>query len=200
MSARTYVIAGAASVLLAAGSVAAFAATGHGGTGSGAAAPGVVASSCTVPDLPGQRLQVVLGDMGGGSMMGGRGPMMGGGPWGGGPWGGGRMVLAASPRTVSAGEVSFVAVDRGTLTHELVVLPLAAGATVGTRAVGSDGTVDEAGSLGEASTGCGAGAGNGIGPGQVGWVTLDLRPGRYELVCNLPGHYAAGMYAELDVR
>jgi uncharacterized cupredoxin-like copper-binding protein len=32
------------------------------------------------------------------------------------------------------------------------------------------------------------------------WVTLTLRLGRYELVCNLPGHYAIGMHAELDVR
>jgi uncharacterized cupredoxin-like copper-binding protein len=30
-------------------------------------------------------------------------------------------------------------------------------------------------------------------------VTLTLGPGSYELVCNLPGHYAAGMHAELDV-
>ena len=27
----------------------------------------------------------------------------------------------------------------------------------------------------------------------------DPRPGRYELVCNYPGHYRAGMYAELGV-
>jgi len=30
-------------------------------------------------------------------------------------------------------------------------------------------------------------------------VTMVLKPGRYEVLCNLPGHYAAGMYAELDV-
>ncbi len=39
--------------------------------------------------------------------------------------------------------------------------------------------------------------GDGIAVGAAGWVTLE--PGRYELVCNLPGHYAAGMYNELDV-
>ncbi|WP_253033861.1 sulfocyanin-like copper-binding protein [Arthrobacter sp. H16F315] len=26
-----------------------------------------------------------------------------------------------------------------------------------------------------------------------------MPPGRYELVCNLPGHYAAGMYSQLKV-
>jgi uncharacterized cupredoxin-like copper-binding protein len=33
----------------------------------------------------------------------------------------------------------------------------------------------------------------------VGWVTVTLAPGRYELVCNLPGHYVSGMYGELTV-
>jgi uncharacterized cupredoxin-like copper-binding protein len=33
----------------------------------------------------------------------------------------------------------------------------------------------------------------------VGWTTIDLRPGRYELVCNLRNHYANGMHQELDV-
>lgn len=46
---------------------------------------------------------------------------------------------------------------------------------------------------------CGADAREGIAPGAVGWVTLTLGSGRYELVCNLPGHYAAGMSTELDV-
>ena len=46
---------------------------------------------------------------------------------------------------------------------------------------------------------CGAGAGDGIDPGSIGWVTLNLPPGTYELLCNLPGHYAAGMYTELTI-
>ena len=62
-----------------------------------------------------------------------------------------------------------------------------------------DGQVDEAGSVGEASQACGAGAGAGIEPGAVGWVTLTLQPGSYELICNQPGHYAAGMYSRLTV-
>src|SRR5664280_1807138 len=35
---------------------------------------------------------------------------------------------------------------------------------------------------------------------NTGWMTLQLPAGRYELVCNLPGHYAAGMRALLIVR
>ncbi|WP_166788289.1 MULTISPECIES: sulfocyanin-like copper-binding protein [Cryobacterium] len=55
------------------------------------------------------------------------------------------------------------------------------------------------GSLGEASTTNGQGAGEGITPGAASWVTMDLAPGRYEVLCNLPGHYPAGMYSELTV-
>jgi uncharacterized cupredoxin-like copper-binding protein len=32
-----------------------------------------------------------------------------------------------------------------------------------------------------------------------GWTTITLPPGRYELICNIAGHYGAGMYTELDV-
>jgi len=63
----------------------------------------------------------------------------------------------------------------------------------------ADAKIDEAGSLGEASKTGGAGAGDGIAPGASGWVTVTLAPGHYELVCNLPRHYAAGMYTQLNV-
>ena len=53
-------------------------------------------------------------------------------------------------------------------------------------------------SLGEASASCAAEARDGIAAGSSGWVTLNLPAGRYELAWNLPGHYGAGMYAELD--
>jgi uncharacterized cupredoxin-like copper-binding protein len=31
-------------------------------------------------------------------------------------------------------------------------------------------------------------------------VTLNLKPGHYSLVCNLPGHYMQGMRADLTVQ
>ncbi len=109
------------------------------------------------------------------------------------------MGVTADRSSVPAGTVSFRVYNAGSLVHELVVLPLPA-AGAGTRPVGSDGTVSEHGSLGEASATCAAGSGEGITAGADGWVTLHLAPGRYELICNLPGHYAMGMFTELDVR
>ncbi len=137
-------------------------------------------AAVSVPQLAGTTVHVTAVDMG--AMM-----------------GGGRMNLVLDRTSVPAGTVSLVLSNAGWRTHELVVLPLAAGQQVGTRPVGADGTVDESGSLGEASRSDGAGAGDGIQSGAAGWTTIDLPAGRYELICNIPGHYAAGMYAELTV-
>ena len=143
--------------------------------------------SCSAPQLPGTVVDVRLVNMGG------RTPMMGGAM-------GGMMRVVADRQTVPAGTVSFRVANVGSIVHELVVLPLPSGASAGDRTVGSDNKVDESGSLGEASRSCGSGAGDGIDPGAIGWVTLTLSAGNYELVCNLPGHFAAGMYTTLEVR
>jgi uncharacterized cupredoxin-like copper-binding protein len=36
--------------------------------------------------------------------------------------------------------------------------------------------------------------------GESGTETADLKPGSYELVCHLPGHYAAGQKLTFTVR
>jgi len=144
--------------------------------------------TCTAPaSLPGSQVTVALVDMG--MMSGTTDPAPLGIP----------MRLRTSTTSVLAGQVTFVAENLGRRTHELVVLPLAAGQSPGTRAAASDGKVLEAGSLGEASNSCGAGSGDGLTAGTSGWVTLTLAPGRYEIVCNEANHYADGMWAELDV-
>jgi len=106
--------------------------------------------------------------------------------------------LTASPTSVPAGRVTFVATNYGRLNHEFLVLPMAAYG-LGTRPAGADGKINESSSLGEASKFCAAGAGNGISPGARSWVTLNLRPGTYELLCDMPWHYADGMYASFTV-
>ena len=177
---RVMLAAGVALVVLVAASTVALAAAG-GAFRHRFAAP---SGQCSAPDLPGTVINVTLTNMGGAMMRGGVGGMM--------------RVLVDQGQ-VRAGTVSLRVANTGSLVHELVVLPLAEGQQVGDRAVGADGRVDETGSVGEASRTCGAGAGDGIDPGGLGWVTLHLAPGSYELFCNLAGHYAAGMYTELKV-
>jgi uncharacterized cupredoxin-like copper-binding protein len=144
--------------------------------------------TCAAPaGLPGHTVNVILGDMGMTRMMGGTAPR------------GSRMRLRAVPGTVVAGQVSLVAINRGWRTHELVILPLASGKSAGQRSTDAHGRVDETGSLGEASRSCGADEGDGIRAGTVGWTTLTLAPGRYELVCNLTNHYTDGMHQEILV-
>lgn len=135
------------------------------------------AQECTPPPLPGKVVDVDLTDAAGAAP----------------------MRLTVKPTKVPPGAVSLRASNTGTLAHEVVVLPLAAGQPLGKRPIVSDSRVSETGSVGEAAHNCGAGEGGGIAPGSAGWATLTLQPGRYELICNFPGHYAAGMRAELDV-
>lgn len=81
----------------------------------------------------------------------------------------------------------------------MVILPFPGSQALGARPIGGDAKITEAGSLGEASKSGSAGAGDGIAPGASGWVTVTLAPGQYELVCNLPLHYSAGMYTQRTV-
>jgi uncharacterized cupredoxin-like copper-binding protein len=174
-------------------------------------------ASCDPPVLPGAVVDVTLADMPG-SMMGpgmmgpgwngSYGPMMGrdrGGQYGGGApgeryrWPGMRMMgVWTNPATVPAGQVSFVVRNAGAWIHELMVLPLGPGQYLGQRLIGADNRVDESTSLGEAAP-CGRGDSHDIVSRATGWFTLTLAPGRYELICNIAGHYWAGMYTELTV-
>ena len=144
--------------------------------------------TCAAPtSLPGHRVYVMLGDMGMTRMMSGTAPL------------GGHMMLRAMPARVPAGQISFVVANMGWRTHEMVILPLAPGQAAGQLPPGPDGRLSEAGSLGEASASCAVGTGDGIEGGTVGWVTVNLPAGRYELVCNLENHYANGMHQLLVI-
>jgi uncharacterized cupredoxin-like copper-binding protein len=196
---RLLVVAAAVVVVLAGGSTVAIAAT----NGAFSADRSNQTSSCISPSLAGTVIDVTLVDMNSGDTngggMNGRGGMMRGGQSGWRNWRAGMMRVDASPQTAAHGTVSFTVTNNGVINHELVILPLADGQAVGTRAVGADGTVNEASSVAESSANCAAGKGNGIRPGSTGWSTTTLPTGRYELICNIPGHYTAGMYTEFDV-
>jgi hypothetical protein len=98
-----------------------------------------------------------------------------------------RIVL--EPRRVPAGDVELVVRNQGPDRHE-VIMVRSGGSKPPLR---SDGlTVDED-ALHE------AGAAEDVEPHRVQHVRLHLAPGRYELFCNMAGHFMAGMHAELVV-
>ena len=95
--------------------------------------------------------------------------------------------IAPSATAVQAGRVRITAANDGKTTHEMVVLRTDKPAA----SLGSGKRVSEAGSVGEISD---------LKAGASGSKTFDLTPGHYVVICNLPGHYAAGMRADLTVR
>lgn len=98
--------------------------------------------------------------------------------------------IKLSRTRVRAGEVRFVVKNRGPDTHEVLIartsaaLPLRAdNITVDEDAL-EPVTVDEV----EAEA-----------PGAERVLAVKLRPGRYELFCNMAGHYLGGMRVRLAV-
>jgi uncharacterized cupredoxin-like copper-binding protein len=157
---------------------------------SGATRPGsgsVPSSSPAAPRPSGRVVNVSLTDSGG-PMGEGNGPMHPG-----------AMGLSADQTSMPHGTVSFVVTNAGAVKHEMVILPMDASQVAGTRPFGGDAKVAEADSLGAASNSGGSGSGEGIEPGASSRVTVTLAAGRYELVCNLMGHYVSGMYRQLTV-
>ncbi len=92
------------------------------------------------------------------------------------------------PASVKAGKVTFVANNSGTMVHELVVLQTD---TKGANLPVMGARAEEPGEvLADIDD---------ISPGQSAMMTVDLKPGHYVLLCNLPGHYKAGMYIDFTV-
>jgi hypothetical protein len=98
--------------------------------------------------------------------------------------------IVVTPDHISAGEAELVVTNHGPDTHELIVvrsrdsdLPVRLdGLTVNEEALHAVATVE------------------GVAPEGVRRVRLHLAPGRYELFCNMAGHFMAGMYGDLVVR
>ena len=85
------------------------------------------------------------------------------------------------------GKVRFVVTNIGTIEHEFVVLKTAKPA--GSLLKGKE--ADESGAVGEI---------DGVPPGQARTLNLTLKSGHYSLICNLPGHYETGQFADFYVR
>jgi uncharacterized cupredoxin-like copper-binding protein len=85
------------------------------------------------------------------------------------------------------GKVRFVVTNIGTIKHEFVVLKTAKPA--GNLLKGNE--ADESGAVGEIG---------GVPPGQARTLNLTLKRGHYALICNLPGHYKTGQFADFYIR
>jgi uncharacterized cupredoxin-like copper-binding protein len=96
------------------------------------------------------------------------------------------MNVVPTPATAKAGKVTFADNNAGQLPHEMVVIKTDKKAD----ALGSGTKVPETGSVGETGD---------IAPGKTKSVSFTLKPGHYALICNIAGHYAAGMHADFNV-
>ena len=97
------------------------------------------------------------------------------------------------PATFAAGQVTLNIRNDGTVPHELLVFKSALPVSKYPRA---EGGIDEEGAgVTKISDG------DNLDPAGTQTRTVDLStPGTYLFVCNLPGHFAAGMYSEVVVK
>ena len=94
----------------------------------------------------------------------------------------GDMWVKADKTTVKAGKVTFAVKNTGATMHGLAIAPAPAKAPAAcsTRARSSA-------------------KGEDLAAGASGTLTADLKPGKYELVCYVPGHYMAGQKLAFEV-
>jgi uncharacterized cupredoxin-like copper-binding protein len=93
--------------------------------------------------------------------------------------------------TVTAGTVIFDVKNSGTIVHEFVVIKSDAAPDKIPPSAGEPGQMLEDGSVGEVED---------VDVGASKQLSIKLEPGKYVLICNLVGHYAAGMHTGLVVK
>jgi uncharacterized cupredoxin-like copper-binding protein len=98
----------------------------------------------------------------------------------------GSMTMIVSPNGVRTGAATFTVRNEGTIQHEFVVVKTERALTLG-----ANGRVGERGAVGALRA---------IAPGETKSITLHLKVGKYELVCNLKDHYGRGMHVPFTVR
>jgi uncharacterized cupredoxin-like copper-binding protein len=98
--------------------------------------------------------------------------------------------------TAKAGPTTIEAPNEGKMEHELVLfksemdpakLPTDANGEVDEEKLDESSEAEEIGEIAD------------VEPGDTKSEEFDLTPGKYVMFCNLPGHYAQGMYGTLTV-
>ncbi|HTG46197.1 MAG TPA: sulfocyanin-like copper-binding protein [Actinomycetota bacterium] len=109
-----------------------------------------------------------------------------------------QMSITLSQSYAPAGKVSFLITNAGTMGHEMVVLqtdkPAGSFPITGFEGEPNRFNEDAKGLTNVGETGDPA-----MPPGTSKMLTIDMAPGHYAIVCNLNGHYAAGMHQDFWV-
>jgi len=102
------------------------------------------------------------------------------------------FTVQASPTSVPSGQLTFAGTNTGGVVHEMEVFSVPDGIDPNTLPVDSGvADVAELGLIDEVED---------IAPGTDAELSIDLEPGTYALLCNLPGHYEQGMHTTITVR
>jgi uncharacterized cupredoxin-like copper-binding protein len=96
--------------------------------------------------------------------------------------------VAPAKASAAHGRVTFRVKNAAGMEHELVVIKTSRRA--GSLPTSSSGKASEKGSVGEVE----------LGAGKSKSLTLNLKKGHYALICNVGGHYKAGMHADFTVK
>ena len=96
--------------------------------------------------------------------------------------------VTPSKTSAAHGSVTFRVKNAAGMEHELVVIKTSRKAA--NLPTSSSGKASEKGSVGEVE----------LGAGKSKSLTLNLKKGHYALICNVGGHYKAGMHADFTVK
>jgi uncharacterized cupredoxin-like copper-binding protein len=106
-----------------------------------------------------------------------------------------QWTITPSATTVPAGSVTFDVSNDGTITHEFVVLQTDTPASE----IPIKSFEDEPERINEDTAGTNIGETGDMEAGAAQTLALDLAPGHYVFVCNLPSHYGEGMHVDFTV-
>ena len=101
------------------------------------------------------------------------------------------FAISLSPKRIAAGSVVFHVANRGPDRHEFIVVRVPRGGLP----LRTDGMTISEEKLAPETAG-------GLEPAESGALrdlSVKLRPGKYEVFCNMSGHFMAGMHAMLVV-
>jgi len=101
----------------------------------------------------------------------------------------GKLSIKLDTPSVRAGRVTFAVNNIGKMPHDLVVLKTDTPADK--LPAGEGGKAKETGRVGKVEL---------MSPGaDTMYLSMDMKPGKYVIICNVPGRYGLGQYTSLEV-